>query len=217
MVSMRNIASGLAFFLSGELGFDQRQRETVRYGLEIILATLIKGLIITSISYSLGILPYVFALFATTMSLRTFSGGAHFSTYWRCLAFSIISSIFISYLSIAMYGFTGSTGALIIIIGLASTGYLFVNAWSPADNPNKPIKREEKRVLYKKLSKLYVLLWAATVTLIIFTYRHNPIVATICLASAGGFGLQILSISPESYRLVLLVENYLNGLQARGR
>lgn len=217
MTSMRNIASGFSFILADELGFDQKQRETVRYGLEIILATLVKGLVIIPISYILGILPYVLALFGTSMSMRMLSGGTHLSTYWRCLSFSMISSLFISYLSITLSRFTDSAGVLFIIFGLAFTGYLFVNAWSPADNPNKPINRKEKRDLYKKLSKVYVLLWSITITLIILTYWQNPLVVAICLASAGGFTLQILSISPISHQLGSLAEGYLDRLQAKGR
>lgn len=216
MSSMKNIASGFAYYLSDELNYDQRQCETVRYGLELIIGTLIKSFVILTISYFLGIMPLAIALSVTSILFRVLAGGAHFSTYSRCLTFSLISVTCISYVSIALSRVINNIEALFLILGLALIGYWFVNTWAPADNPNKPIKRKEGRLLYKKLSKTYVLSWTTIIALVTITSWQSPLIAAICLASAGGFTMQILSISPACYRLVSVVDDRLNGLQARG-
>jgi accessory gene regulator B len=217
MTSISSIASNLANHIANELSFDRQKGDTIRFGLEIILETIIKAVVILTISYLLGIMPYVLAIFATSMTLRMLSGGAHFKTYGRCLTFSLITSICISYVALAVAPLVAITGILFIVVAFALVGFYFVNRWAPADNPNKPIKSKEKREIYKMLSELYIPLWASTITISAFSLWQTPSLLALLLASAGGFILQLLSIAPTSYRLAGFVDNQLDKLSEWGR
>lgn len=217
MASMQSIASNISGYIANELSLNREQGDTIRYGLEIILGTLIKGFVVLTIASILGIVPYVIAALVTSISLRLLSGGTHFRTYWRCMTFSVITAICISYAAIAATAFVNGTGVALIVAGLAIIGYCFVSVWAPADNPNKPIKRKEKQEMYKRLSRLYVLIWATITAVIAIISGQNSLSLALCLASAGGFILQILSISPVSHRLAGSTDDYLDKLRARGR
>lgn len=213
MSSVQGIAINFAHYITDELNFDKRQGDVIRFGLEIILETLIKLTIVFTVAYLLGITPYVLAIFVTSISLRFVSGGAHFKTYWRCLTFGLITSVGLSYGSMLATPMLGGSGILFSTVAVAFIGFYFVGLWAPADNPSKPIKGQQKRQAYKRLSALYVALWVVTVILIIVTNKQSELITGICLASVGSFALQMISISPPSYRLAGLVDDYIDKLR----
>ncbi|HEY3374806.1 MAG TPA: accessory gene regulator B family protein [Candidatus Aquicultor sp.] len=216
MANMQSVAANISRYIGSELGFDHEQRETVRYGLEIILGSLIKALVILMVSLILGIVPYVFALLATSISLRILSGGTHFRTYMRCLSFSVVTTVCISFVAIAAAPFMDAPDIIITIAFSALIGLYFIHMWAPADNPKKPIKGKAKQAMYRRLSSLFVVLWATLIILITLT-SPAMMTMTMCLSSIGGFILQIVSISPLSYRFGGLAEDRLDSLYAHGR
>lgn len=209
MVTLRNTASEFAQYLGRELNFDQKDTETVRYGIEIILGALIKGVFITFISYWIGITPYVLAVLATSSIFRLVSGGVHCSTYGRCLVLGTAMMVLTGSLSLIIGPYVKKDSMLLFVMLTTLTGLYFVKKYAPADNCNKCITKEEKRAKYRRLSLFFVVIWAAGITFIILVCRQAPSTYSLVLASIGGFLGQIFSLCPVGYRLIGCIDNVL--------
>ncbi len=209
MVTLRNTAAEFAQYLGRELNFDQKDTETVRYGIEIILGAFIKGLLIIVISYWIGIIPYVLAVLATSSVLRLLSGGVHFSTYGRCLVLGTVMMVFTGSVSLIIGPYVKKDLMLLLIMLTALTGLYFVKKYAPADNCNKRITKEDKRLKYKKLSLIFVITWTIVITFIIIVCKEAPLTYALVLASTGGFLGQIFSLCPAGYRLLGGIDNML--------
>ncbi|PKM47545.1 MAG: hypothetical protein CVV03_02705 [Firmicutes bacterium HGW-Firmicutes-8] len=209
MVTLRNTASEFAQYLGRELNFDQKDAETVRYGIEIILGAFIKGLFIIVISYWIGIIPYVLAVFATSSILRLLSGGVHCSTYGRCLVLGTAMMVLTGWASLIISPYVRKDLMLLLIMLTALTGLYFVKKYAPADNCNKSITKEAKRVRYKRLSLFFVITWTVVIAFVIIICWESPSTYSLVLASIGGFLGQIFSLCPAGYRLIGSIDNVL--------
>lgn len=201
MAVIRNTASEVAEFLAHELNIEQRDAETIRYGMEIIIGILIKGVVIISVAYWLGITPYVLVALATFGSFRILSGGVHCNTYSRCLAFTLALGVLIAKSSIVIDSYFNNNSLLLLIVLTTVTGLYSVKKWAPVDTPNKPINRKEKRDKFQKLSISYVFSWSAFMILFIYTRSDMQSTIPLALASIGGFLAQVLSLWPIGCRL----------------
>lgn len=215
MAVLRNAASNSALYLARELNLDQRNADTIRYGIEIILGTIIQGITIISISYLLEMMPYVLVALATLSTLRLLSGGAHFSTFGRCTALSTSMAVSIGYLVIMIAPYMNKKAMLLLAILIALLGLYSIKRWAPVDSFSKPITRKDKREKYKKLSLLYVIFWAAAVTLVVLIRGEAPSTPSLVLASTGGFIVQIFSLCPSGRRLVDTIDYILDRLTIR--
>ena len=207
MVTLRNTAAEFAQYLGRELNFDQKDTETVRYGIEIILGALVKGLFIIVISYWIGIIPHVLAVLTTSSGLRLLSGGVHCSTYGRCLVLGSSMMVLTGIVSLTISPLMNKKLMLLLIMLTALTGLYFVKKYAPADNCSKPITKEVKRKQYKKLSMFFVIIWTIVITFITLAYRQSPSTYSLVLASIGGFLGQIFSLCPAGYRLIGSIDN----------
>jgi len=208
MVDIKNTASGLARYLACELDLDPKNTEVIRYGMEIILGALLKGLIIFGFSYWLGIVPYVLAALITSSIFRLLSGGAHCNTYMRCLIFSLTILLLIGILSRLISPYVKETSLLLSVIAQALVGLYFVKKWVPVDNPNKPIP-SEKKGKFKKLSAIYVITWATVMILSLFNRAEISVTYPVILASMGGFTVQLLSLCPAGCRMIGRIDRML--------
>ncbi|HZD59739.1 MAG TPA: accessory gene regulator B family protein [Anaerolineae bacterium] len=215
MAALRDVASGFAHYLAGELSFDQKTTDTIRYGMEILLGAIVQGVIIIGASYLLGIMPYVVVALGTLSILRLLSGGAHFSTFGRCTVFSTSMAMSVGYLAIAVTPYMDKKAVALSVALTAFIALYLASRWAPVDSPSKPTTREDKRRAYKRLSSLYVVFWAIIVTLIVFVYGGRPPILSLILASTGGLIAQLFSLHPSGRRFVGAVDDVLSKCSIR--
>jgi accessory gene regulator B len=216
MTSLSGIASGIATYIGNELEFDTEHRDNVRYGLEIVLGTLIKVIVILTVASVFGLTAFVCALFATSITMRLLSGGAHFRTYWRCLNFSVVTSISIVLAAQVLAPHLNRLALILAVFLFAGYSYYVIDRFAPADNPAKPIKGIKKQLRYKRLSKIFVVGWCACVVLCARLFP-SPTATILLLASMGGFVLQTISILPFSYGLAGLADDFIDSRRASRR
>ena len=89
MIDLNKLAGVIAIHMTQDVDMEQDRIDQLRYGLEIILGTLIKGTILFSLAYLLNILPHVALALAAAGLFRLLSGGAHCTSYWRCLVLGV--------------------------------------------------------------------------------------------------------------------------------
>ena len=201
MGDLRSVAEATANYLGTELQLDAKDRAAIRFGLESFLDFIINLGVIIGIAWWLEITSYVLAVLVPSSLLRLVSGGAHCSTFLRCLVLSLVIMIGI-----------GQVAATIIIshsllytsiVFLVASGVYVIHKWVPADTPAKPIVSTRKRAMYRKLSYIYMAIWIAVMSVLIFWSEAAP---GFALASIGGVGWQIFSITPSGYRFVAIIE-----------
>lgn len=212
MLTISRTASGLATHLARELNLEQSDAETIRFGTEIILGILIKGIVITALAYWLEIFPYVMVALVTYSMLRLVSGGVHCNTYARCLVLGTTMVMFIGYLAREIGHQVNQNTILVLTLLAAFTGIYFIQKWAPADNANKPIQREDKRQKFKRLSLLYIFIWTIFLVLFVLVHGEKSSTLSLALASIGGFLIQVFSVCPGGYRSVGTLDYLLSKL-----
>lgn len=90
MINLEGIANKLTNALYKDSEFDEMEKAKIEYGFSLVLGvglTLMAALVLAAL---LGTIPYTLILFLSAMSLRLFSGGAHCSSYDRCMLCSLL-------------------------------------------------------------------------------------------------------------------------------
>jgi accessory gene regulator B len=201
MSGLRNVAIGVAHYLGEELQLDAKDTDAVRFGLETFLGMIINVSIIIGIAWWLGIVPYVLSALVSSSILRLVSGGAHCSTYLRCLILGTIIMLGIGQLA-TMILISQALLFVLLIFLVVWSGYN-IYKWVPADTPAKPIISSAKKKIYRKLSYIYIAVWTVVVSILAISREE---VAALMLASIGGVGWQIFSITPAGYRFIATIE-----------
>lgn len=206
-MNINQLAGGTANYLSKELALDDSKTDTLRFGLEIIFAILIKGIILLSLAYFLGLLPEVTFAMVCGATYRLLSGGAHCSGYWRCLTLGVLTYLGAGALGIYLERYL-SAGILVYAL-LAGTllSSLCVIAWVPGEVPFKKITKVSERIMFKILSLAYLSLWLGA-SILIARYAG----ASLALAGLIAVVVQTISFSPPGYKTMHLLDCLLAGL-----
>jgi accessory gene regulator B len=205
-MNINQLAGGTANYLSKELALDISKTDTLRFGLEIIFAALIKGIILISLAYFLGILPEVTFAMACGAIYRLLSGGAHCKGYWRCLTLGLLSYLGAGKLGIYLAYYLSTDSQVYLLLAGYLLSSLCVIVWAPGEVPLK-ITNISKRIMFKILSLLYLGLWLGA-SIIVVRYANSP----IALAGLIAVIIQTITISPPGCKMIHQLDNLLAGL-----
>jgi accessory gene regulator B len=202
---LRDIPAGMARYLAVELQLDAKDTETIQFVLEYFLGLFVNLGVVVGIALWLGITPYVLAALVPSGILRLVSGGAHCSTFFRCLVLGTVIMVGLGQLA-AMIGMLMPHALLFFLVAFTTAwGFYVMHRWAPADTPAKPIVSPKKRTRYRRLSYIFIAV-AAVVSLFILYGGGAPLDSALALASIGGVCWQIYSITPTGYRFIAMVE-----------
>lgn len=206
-MNLNQLAGGTANYLSKELALDISRIDTLRFGLEIIFAALIKGIILVSLAHLLGILPEVMFAMVCGAIYRLLSGGAHCSGYLRCLTLGVLLYLGAGELGIYLGRYLPTN----LLVYLLLAGYLLsslcVIALVPGEVPFKKITNISERIMFKILSLVYLSLWLGA-SIIVVRYFNS----SLALAGLIAVITQTISFSPPGYKTILQLDNLLAGL-----
>lgn len=123
-----------------EKHFPNEDTEIMEYGLYVLIGKIIFTVVIVLIGVFLGELVSIllFTLFYTP--LRSFAGGIHAKTQFRCFIFSLIMLFLIALVN--KYIFIPNYISYIALI----FSFITVVLLSPVETPNKPLDKMEKKV-----------------------------------------------------------------------
>ena len=195
-MTLRQTATDLSFYLARQVDLPEKQVDSLRFGLEIIIGSLIKGILLFALAWALDIvIPVVVALLAGS-GFRLLAGGAHSTAYVRCLV-----------LSLAIYlltGWTATTYAFLIspdqLVNLLFIGFLIcflaVRWWAPGPVPGKELNSSRYN-LFKMLSLIYLFPWLGAMF-----YLAGQGHSSLALAGLLALLAQVFGLSPMGYRLI---------------
>lgn len=188
---IKRTVNNLSNFLIKKANLDKNKKDKIRFGLEIIISSLISLITILVISLISGLTNIVIFVMISSTILKLIAGGIHFKTIGEC---ALISALFYNITAfIAKY----STQLLLEqrkIFFLAASIFILSSLYfrSPAPVENKPAKTPEER---KKL-KLFSLT-IAIIFLIISYFQQNYIGTGLLM----GLILHSFTIIPPAYYL----------------
>lgn len=145
MIDLNKLAGAIAVHMTQATGLEKDKTDQLRYGLEIILGTLIKGAILFSLAYLLKILPQVALALAAGGLFRLLSGGAHCTSYWRCLVLGVTVYMFIGLAAVSIANLTtlqwykAMAGTFILVAAACTV------KWAPGEVPYRAMVRREIR------------------------------------------------------------------------
>lgn len=212
------LISGLAYrcanILMKQLKENHEKRRVYYYGLIIVFGAILKGLIIFSVSFLLGVLiPTIFTVLMFG-SVRMIMGGSHLDKYWRCIFTSMAFFLIISLMSKYSFSYWNSL-SIAVFVGLtfiiAFSGIL---KWAPSDSPNRPITNEIEKKRFRNLSILYSFMWLLVISCVLIlniTGRLSNSSKIYIIAACFTFLLAIFAISPIGYKFF----SFISGKKAK--
>ena len=168
------------------------------YGAEVLIGGIVKLTVLFLVSILLGILVEVALLLLVVAIMRTLSGGAHCSAYYRCMVTSIFVLGVLGYIIKTMYP-SLSVLPPIVLGGIILLSIYLYWCYAPQAPPNKPFKTKAAETAFRR----YTLITAATMALIAILAGVESLISWII---AGGLLWQAFTLTPAGYRFIRLID-----------
>jgi len=159
-ISIHKIGQALGTYVAKKVSRAD-QIEVLSFGAEILVGSIIKLCILFSFAFIIDIALEVTILLIVTGFIRTLSGGAHCSAYYRCLITSVFVFTVLGYSVKVNYPFIRQLHPTILLVILVLTFSLY---WShsPQAPSNKPFKDKKIELAFRWYTLLTVLILSIT-------------------------------------------------------
>lgn len=208
-MSLYSASSKIAKYITDGAELGSGQTDSVRYGLEIILGALIKGVILLTSACFLGILPQVIIALICGSLLRLVSGGAHCTSYLRCLSCGLVVYLCAGKIALNLEKFLDPDQLAIILLLCFLAMALCACLWAPAEVPHRTINYEEW-ILFKGLTMVLLTVFLTAAFLSIVHVRLSYIMAGLLALLA-----QTFSFTPPGYLIIGKIDELLFYTTAR--
>lgn len=195
MKFINQLSYQLAHSLAEELKHTHEKRRVYYYGLQVIIGSLVKTILLVAVTLILGLFEATIAVMLFFAALRITAGGYHMDNYTKCLLASF--GIFLSLAFTVKYTYAIWPGWLLISFSALSLILVFYSAYrfAPADTPYKPITNRKKIKRLKVISVAVVIIWAvADIYFILNNFSY------FVVAGCLGMLMAAFIISPLGYR-----------------
>lgn len=192
------VSNNIASYLGNRLNSSQDQVEVYAYGLQIILGAMIKVVLIVFLAWALNTLTITLALFLFFAAFRCFGGGAHLSTYPRCLIFG--TTIIVGLGILSQFYLNITVLKVLFISNFIMAIYACIK-WVPAGTEKKQFTDDRVRFLQKIKLLIVIIIWACTV-FYLMQLALNTYVLAVILGALGS----LLLITPWGYKLLEIID-----------
>ncbi len=175
-------SSKIASYLVKKAKLNNEKEEVLAYAIEVLSLNLINIGMALLIGYMLGVIPGTIICLIIVTIIRTFAGGAHSNSPWRCAVITSLVFPVMALLAQELVHF--DSNILDIFLGVAIiTGFVTVFVLAPVDSPNAPIVSDNRRIRLKKLSLLSVIIICAIAVFIRYSIP-NKMEILLCIGFA---------------------------------
>ena len=158
----------LMTFIKKNLNKTEEELEILEYGIQVVLITVYKLIILFVTAYVLKIFTYTLIAFVVFGLLRSFAAGVHASSSIKCIFVNYIVFLGNVFLSL---NFKLNQTALIVLFLIS---LILIIKYSPADTAERPLVSKKLRKSLKLKSIIIVLL-----CFILCLFLTNPIYRNI--------------------------------------
>jgi len=199
-MTLATVSNHIAVYLDKNLAANQDNSEIYAYGLEIILGAVIKLFIVLFLAWIFNVFDLTLIVLVTYGAFRCFGGGAHMSTYLKCLLLGTTVVVGLGLLSQVYLDNHLLTSLALFTLVFAS---FVCFKWVPGDTEKKPITEREIRLRQKGKMATIIAVWG----LIILYLLHHSL-NTYVLAMILGCISSVFFITPWGYRLFALIDKW---------
>lgn len=190
-----------AKYLADVLNENHNKRSVYYYGFYIVFSTLVKGIILISLSLLLGIMLPALLTVIVFGSLRMLAGGYHFDSYGKCLLVSLALIITAALISQYTYSYWSIASMVLFLIPAFAFSFYLLIKYAPKDTPTKPITDPAAIRKFKRLSIAYLgVLLILCCVLVFFNLKMHVI--SICF----GILLEVFTITPSGHRFFNIIK-----------
>ncbi|MEF9950991.1 MAG: accessory gene regulator B family protein [Clostridium sp.] len=191
MISAETLSNKIGNYLQRELNIDDIKKSIIIYGSFAILQIGISIIFTVIIGYLTNTLVESLIITFSIVLLRKYSGGHHASTPNKCLVFGLIITI-IPAILIKNYIYNIDVNFLLLVSSIIMfCSFLIIIKKAPVDNPNKRIKKEEKRFKLRRSSIFILSIYLLIILVLIGIYYKysvdTAIIYMACIIYAAGW------------------------------
>lgn len=164
-----NISNKLSEVITHELNYDEDKKEIIAYAIENALLLAVGSFFLIFLGYSFNALMPTLIAAISGGSLRRVSGGAHFNTPLKCLAFGSITYSGIGILAklLVNYDLTNKYSLIFSMV----VSLLIVAFYAPVDSDAKPIHSSSLKFKLKISSIVLVI-----ISILLISFVDNKLV-----------------------------------------
>lgn len=206
---MERLARNLSDWLGAQFEWGDDDREIAAFSLALLISFGFTLALLLLLSSAIGALREALIMSLSSGILRSFAGGAHFSTGWRCGIVSALLATLAAWIAHS-YGaraadFTISFSPWIMVFLGLIVAWLMLR-FSPVDVPEKPIASEERRRRLRHGAVITAFLWGVMWAVLLARASANPLGEAVLysywLASVFGVAWETFSVLPPGVRFV---------------
>ncbi len=192
---LEKLAKSAARFFVAQNIVKSEYQEIYAYGMEILLSTMVNGIIVLIISIlSDTVLPSLI-FFTAFIVMRSSAGGYHAKTHIGCML--ILIAVHLSFIFLIRF----ITIDAIPLFSYLAVAYSCISVYlfAPVEHPNKPLSNNDKKKLRMK-SLIFVLIISVTVVIMIL-FQHLEIsfyLSCGVIVSSTGMISEIISLKFEN-------------------
>ncbi len=190
-----------ACWLTRAMNENHQKRSIYYYGFFIIFGAIVKGAILVSAAFALGVLLPTLLITAAFASLRTIAGGYHMDTFGKCLFVSIGIFLVAALIVQHTYGLWSMASLAVLTAVTFIAGLYVLIRYAPKDTPNKPITDPKEIRKFKRLSIAY--LFILTIGVAVLTVSGHKLFA---LSLCFGVLLELFAISPTGHKFFDIIK-----------
>jgi accessory gene regulator B len=196
-ISIHKIGQALGTYVAKKVSRAD-QTEVLSFGAEILVGSIIKLCILFSFALIIDINLEVAILLIVTGIIRTLSGGAHCSAYYRCLATSVFIFTVLGYSIKVNYPFIRQLHPA-ILLGILVLTFSLYWIYPPQAPSDKPFKDKKIELVFRWYTLIAVLVFSITAIVL----GSNSLPAWII-----SFALlwQAFTLSPVGHRFIGLCD-----------
>lgn len=208
---IENVSARIGNYIAYRAGFLEKA-DAVSYGCEIVIRSLIKIIIISLVSFLLGVFYETWTIIIFSALLRTFSGGIHCSTYANCLSSSTFVFTTLGMLVKIVAPYLTPSNTTVFLILTTSVLYCIWFLWIPAGSDNRPLTKKTDKKKFKIYSSIVIgLHFCASFSGL--AYFRTPKVTLLVFSSIIGLLWQGFTISPFGYHAIAKFDNVLKNMK----
>lgn len=154
-ISIHDIGQAIGKHVSKNASSNHKS-DFLAYGAEILIGSLIKLCILFLTAAMINIILEVLVLLIVTGIIRTLSGGAHCTAYYRCLITSVLMLNALGYAVKHFYPFLMQL-PLLSMMGVSMLSFLIYYCYAPQAPHNKPFESKLKETAFRRYTLISVL------------------------------------------------------------
>ncbi len=204
--------SMMSNYIARELNLTNKEKDRIRFGLEIVISTLTSFLTTMFFAYLFDITGLVFLILTFSAVMKMVGGGIHLKTVWECAVFS---ALLYNLMGLIAKGLIPTISNHIFLSTSITSTFVLISLylWSPAEVSNKPITEAKKSKL-KKISLGLGFFFIVVVTILFFVFSDK--FSILGIGIIAGLVFHALNINPLAFFITNTYYNFKNHLIKEG-